>query len=81
MAVAKDYHKLVSTTETGDLKSVITVIKVEDSEFTAMVVLSLKGSELLNRSFTSNKEERVAAFIEAMSIECNELLKERAGPN
>ena len=70
-----DYHKLESTTETGDVKSVITLIKLGESEWTASVLLYHRDKELLNRSFTSNKEERVTAFINAMAVECNEVLK------
>ena len=76
-----DYHKLESTTETGDVKSVITLIKLGESEWIASVLLYHKEKELLSRSFTSNKEERVTAFINAMAVECNEVLKEHEGPN
>ena len=73
-----DYHKLVSTTVTGDVKSVITFIKLGESEWTVSVLLYHRENELLSRSFTSNKEERVTAFISAMAVECDEVLKAQA---
>ena len=73
-----DYHKLDATTETGDVKSVITLVKLGESEWTVSVLLYHKDKELLSRSFTSNKEERVTAFINAMAVECNEVLKAQA---
>ena len=73
-----DYHKLESTTETGDVKSVITLIRLFECEWTASVLLYHRQKELIRRTFTSNSEQKVTAFISAMAVECDEVLKAQA---
>ena len=76
-----DYHKLESTTETGDVKSVITLIKLGESEWTVSVLLYHREKELLRRTFTTDSEQKATVFINAMAVECNEVLKEHEGAN